>query len=222
VTQRSAARLLVVTLVLLVAGTAARARDAGAPRAWSFDRDAAEAPPAGFDFAQTGGGKPGRWLVRPDASAPSRPNVLAQLDGDPTDARFLVAVPRMTPVRDAVVSVRCKPVAGKVDQACGLVFRYRDERSYDLVRANPLESNIRFYQVRDGRRKQLASYEGSVTAGAWHELRVEAVGERVRVQWDGTQVLAARGPGAPVPGRVGVWTKADSVTSFDDLTVTAR
>lgn len=211
-----------ILVAVLLAIVGARADDAATARTWGFDRDRAEEAPAGFDFVWTGGGRPGRWVVRADATAPSRPHVLAQLGADATDERFLVAVARAPSLRDLGLSVRCKPLAGRVDQACGLVFRYRDERNYDLVRANALENNVRFYEVRGGRRRQLADHRGSIAAGVWHELRVEATGTRVRVHWDGVAVIDARNASAPAPGRVGLWTKADSVTSFDDLSVAPR
>src|SRR2546423_645165 len=92
---------------------------------WNFDSDAPGAPPSGFSFGKTGSGKPGQWVVRTAPDAPSAPNVLAQVDADTTDYRFPVAVANESTWCDVRLSVRCKPVSGKVDQACGLVFRYR-------------------------------------------------------------------------------------------------
>lgn len=190
-----------------------------ASRTYDFDSDRTDAAPTGFSFGRTGGGSPGRWVVRAEADAPSRPNVLAQLDADDTDVRFPVAVADATSLRDLRLSVRCKPVSGRVDQACGLVFRYRDENNYFITRANPLENNIRLYAVKDGKRRQLASWSGTVTGAAWHEYVVEALGDHIQVSWDGAKVLDHRDSTFMEPGRVGVWTKADSVTYFDDLRV---
>ncbi len=158
-------------------------------------------------------------MVRAEADAPSRPNVLAQLDADDTDVRFPVAVADVPSLRDLRFSVRCKPVSGRVDQACGLVFRYRDENNYFITRSNPLENNIRLYTVKDGKRRQLASWSGTVTAGAWHEYIVEVRGDHIQVWWDGAEVLDHRDSTFMEAGRVGLWTKADSVTYFDDLRV---
>ena len=115
--------------------------------------------------------------------------------------------------------MKCKPVSGKVDQACGLVFRFKDENNYYLTRANALEDNIRIYFVKDGKRKQFASFSGKVTGATWHELRVDAKGDHFEVFWDGKKVLEATDKTFADAGKVGVWTKADSVTEFDDLTV---
>ncbi len=191
----------------------------GSTRAWSFDADSAEAPPAGFSFARTGSGGQGRWIVKSEKDAPSGPNVLAQVDTDDTDYRFPVAVVQDTSVRDLNLSVKCKPVSGKVDQACGLVFRYEDSNNYYITRANALEDNVRLYYVKDGSRKQFAGWNGKITRGTWHELRVNAKGDHFEVSWDGKKVIDAKDETFTKAGKVGVWTKADSVTYFDDLSV---
>ena len=211
---RMRAGLFLATTLL---GSVALAQSA--PTTWSFDASAVDAPPAGFRFEKTNGGAPGRWIVRAEADAPSPENVLAQVDPDDTDGRFPMAVADAPSLRDLRLSVKCKPVGGRVDQACGLVFRYQDANNYYLTRANALEGNVRLYSVKDGRRKQLASWSGEVPAGRWSELRVEARGETLRVFWNGQQVIDERNSIFPESGRVGVWTKADSITYFDDLAV---
>jgi len=163
----------------------------------------------------------GRWVVRAEADAPSKPNVLAQLDADRTDYRFPIAVSAEPGLRDVRVTVRCKAVSGKVDEACGLVARYRDENNYYVTRANALEDNIRLYFVRDGSREQLASWSGKVTPNVWHEYRFELRGDHLEVAWDGQKVLDHHDSTFADAGRAGVWTKADSVTYFDDLKIEA-
>ena len=207
---------LLVPLCCAVAGLAV----AAAPIVWSFDGDAPDKAPTGFSFGRTGQGGPGKWVVKTDKGAPSGGRVLAQIDADDTDYRFPVAVADAPVARDVVLSVRCKPVSGKVDQACGLVFRYRDADNYYVTRANALEGNVRLYHVKDGQRKQLASWNGTVRSGAWHELALEAKGDHLQVQWDGKRVIDARDKTFPEAGKVGLWTKADSVTYFDDLRAT--
>lgn len=191
-----------------------------AGQTWSFDADKAGGPPAGFAYGRTGSGKPGSWIIRAEPGAPSGANVLAQLDADSTDYRFPVAVANEPSLRDVRVSVKCEPISGRVDQACGLVFRYRDENNYYLTRANALENNVRLYVVKDGHRKQLESWSGAVTGKAWHELRVDAREDRFEVYWDGKKVLEGKDRTFADAGKVGVWTKADSVTYFDDLRAT--
>src|SRR6266852_7032688 len=115
-------------------------------KTWNFDSDAVGKPPAGFSFGRTGKGAEGQWVVRAEADAPSKPNVLAQVSTDDTDNRFPVAFtgPEM---KDLRLSVKCKPISGKVDQGCGLVFRLKDADNYYIVRANALEDNVRLYHV---------------------------------------------------------------------------
>jgi hypothetical protein len=95
----------------------------------------------------------------------------------------------------------------------------RDADNYYLTRANALEGNVRLYFVRGGNREQIASYSGKVTAGAWHELRAIAKGDRLEVHWDGAKVLEQQDKTFADAGSIGVWTKADSVTEFDDLSM---
>lgn len=184
---------------------------------WNFDTDRPGKPPAGFSFRRTGNGDVGAWVIVVDDGH----QFLGQLGADATSFRFPVAVADEPRLRDVRVSVRCKPVSGTVDQACGLVARYQDENNYLVTRANALEGNVRLYTVKSGRREQIADHTGPVSANAWHELRLELRGDRIQVAWDRRQVLSHRDVTFPNAGRVGVWTKADSITYFDDLIVEA-
>jgi hypothetical protein len=188
---------------------------------WNFDAESVGQAPSGFTFGRTGNGRLGRWLIQEDKAAPSGRQVLAQLDGDQTSYRFPVAVVNEPSLRDLQLSVHCKPVAGTVDQACGVVFRYSDENNYYVARANALENNIRFYYVKGGKRIQLATWDGRVFSGVWHDLRVEARGDRFSVFWDGQNVINASDKTFSEEGKIGLWTKADSVTYFDELVVEA-
>lgn len=205
--------LTAVTAVVLATATRAQERE---PVKFSFDSDAVGEPPQGFEFGRTGGGAQGRWIVKAEKDAPSGASVLAQVDADGTDYRFPVAFtgPEM---RDLRLSVKCRPVSGKVDQGCGLVFRLKDADNYYVTRANALENNVRLYHVVKGRRIQFAGWNGKVQSGVWHELRVEARGDHLQVYWDGKRVLDVRDTTFSGSGRVGVWTKSDSITYFDDL-----
>ncbi len=190
-------------------------------KTWSFDSDEADAAPAGFTVGRTGKGAEGKWLVKAVPDAPSGGKVLAQTDGDRTDSRFPVAVADEPTLKDLRLSVKCKPVAGKVDQGCGLVFRYQDPDNYYVTRANALEDNVRLYHVVEGRRGQLAGWDGKVASGVWHDLRVDAKGDHIEVYFDGKKVLDARDATYGGAGKVGVWTKADSIIYFDDLSAQA-
>lgn len=194
----------------------------GSGTVWNFDSMVVGQPPSAFSFSRTGSGRLGRWAVRAVPDAPSGANVLAQEDDDRTDYRFPLAVADAPSLRDVRVSVRCKPVQGRVDRACGIVWRYVDENNYYLTRANALENNVRLYYVQNGRRVQIAGWNGPVTSGTWHELRADMVGDHMEVYFNGAKVMDAHDGRFSTPGRIGLWTKADSQTLFDDLAATPR
>jgi hypothetical protein len=203
------------------APSAAPRRTAAAATTYGFEDDAVGAALAGFTSARTGGGRVGTWVVRAEPGAPSGANVVAQTDADPTDARYPILFAKAPVLADVAVSVRCKPISGKVDQACGLVCRLKDANNYYLTRANALENNVRLYAVEGGKRRQLASYDGPVTRGQWHTFSMICQGDTLTVTWDGAKVLTQQDSTFRDAGNVGLWTKADSVTSFDDLVARA-
>jgi hypothetical protein len=196
---------------------------ATAQRAWSwnFDADTAGAAPSRFSFGRTGNGRQGVWTVRAEATAPSAPNALAQQDADSTNFRFPIAVAAEPRLKDVRVSVKCRLVAGNVDRACGLVARYQSQNDYLITRANALENNVRLYTVIEGKRRELASFDTEVSTGAWHDYSFELRGDQLQVFWNGKRVIDHRDGALLQPGLVGVWTKADSLTYFDDLSAHA-
>ncbi len=191
----------------------------GGGRTWDFQGDAVSSPPAGFSFGRTGGGREGKWVVLADATAPAGDHVLAQTDTDETDYRFPVAVADAPQVKGLRLEVRCKPVSGKIDEACGVVFRFKDADNYYVARANALEDNVNLYHVVNGRRRQIKGWNGKVAPNTWHILAVEARGDHLQVFWEGKQIIDAKDDTFRDAGKVGLWTKADSVTYFDALTV---
>jgi hypothetical protein len=189
---------------------------------YDFDNDTPGHLPAKFHTAKTGGGAQEKWVVTADPAAPSKPNVVTQTSTDQTDYRFPLLISDEGSFQDLDISVKFKAVSGSIDRAGGLVFRLKDPNNYYIVRANALENNYRLYHVVNGRRSQFAGANLRVTSGEWHELRVEAVGNRIVCYYDGDKKIDATDGTFKDPGKVGLWTKADSVTSFDDLKVTAK
>ena len=183
----------------------------------NFDSDPVGQPPAGFTSYPTGGGPPGKWQVKEMADAPSGKHVVEQTDADSTDYRFPVLIADKTEYRDLDVSVKGKAISGKGDQGIGLVFRFRDPKSYYVVRANALENNFRLYKMVNGQRLQFAGANVQVTSGQWHTLRVAVKGDHITCSFDGKQLIDAHDK-TYANGKVGLWTKADSVIAFDDLT----
>jgi hypothetical protein len=189
---------------------------------YSFDKDVVGKLPAKFHDALTGQGAKGQWAVRADSSAPSQPNMLAQTSTEKADYRFPLAIADEGSFKDLDISVKFKAVSGDVDRAAGIVFRLADANNYYVVRANALENNYRLYHVIKGRRVQFAGANFKVASGEWHELRVECVGNHIICYYDGEKKIDATDETFKEAGKVGLWTKADSVTYFDDLRVTAK
>src|SRR5215472_8995417 len=195
---------------------------AGVSFTYSFDNDTVGAMPVKFHSARTGQGTESKWEVMADPTAPSKPNVVAQTSTDKTDYRFPLLIADEGAFKDLELSVKFKAVSGEVDRAGGLVFRLKDANNYYIVRANALEDNYRLYHVVAGKRRQFAGANFKVTSGEWHELRVECVGNKIICYYDGAKKIEATDDTFKDGGKIGLWTKADSVTYFDDLKVTAR
>jgi hypothetical protein len=195
---------------------------AGKGFVYNFDSDATDRMAARFHGALTGQGGKSEWVVKADSSAPSQPNVLAQVSNDKTDYRFPLAIADEGSFQDLDLSVKFKAVSGEVDRAAGLVFRLKDANNYYIVRANALESNYRLYHVVAGKRVQFAGANFKVASGEWHELRVECIGNKMTCYYDGDKKIESTDDTFKEAGKVGLWTKADSVTYFDDFRVNAK
>jgi hypothetical protein len=179
----------------------------------NFDADAVGGLPSGWIAGVTGRGA-AHWTVEADPSAPSKPNVLKQ--GGQGD--FPWCVIRNSALTDGFVEVKFKPLSGKQDQAGGLVWRWKDGNNYYIARANALENNISLYYTQDGRRMTIKYVDAPVAKNQWHMLRIEFMGKRIRVALDGKRYIDLDDERIIGAGAVGVWTKADSVTAFDDFT----
>ena len=178
----------------------------------SFDTDKPGALPAGWSAGVTGQGTP-KWSVEADGTAPSKPNVLKQSGA----GTFPWCVRKNVSVTDGFVEVKFKSISGREDQAGGLVWRWRDGEHYYVARANALENNVSLYYTANGRRNTIKYVEAPVPANVWHTLRVEFSGKRIKVVLNGKIYIEIEDIRITGPGSVGVWTKADSVTAFDDF-----
>ena len=179
----------------------------------NFDDATPGAAPPGWTATKTGKGE-AKWTIEKDDTAPSKPNVLKQSG----EAAYPVCLKNGTSLKDGFVEVKFKPIAGKEDQAGGLVWRARDSDNYYIARANALEDNVTIYHTIKGKRTEKKRTNAKVASNQWHTLRVDFssghftvafVGEKA-IEWDDQTFTEA--------GMVGVWTKADSVTLFDDFT----
>jgi hypothetical protein len=216
-------------LSLVLAGATLAAQETGR-RVIDFEADKPDQPPASFSFALTGSGRPGVWVVKKDDVAPDRGNVLAQTDADRTSYRFPVAIYNDITTKDVDISVRFRPVSGRGDQGAGLVWRYQDANNYYVVRANALEGNVVLYKVEKGKRTDLPvtgsgrtyGKKATVPKNTWSQMGVTVRGSLFTVSLNGQGLYEVEDTTFTMPGKVGLWTKADSVIHFDDLTVVSR
>jgi 3-keto-disaccharide hydrolase len=183
----------------------------------NFDQEKAGTAPAGWICGVTGTGSP-RWAVEADASAPSAPNVLRQ-SGSGT---FPWCVKKGASVADGFVEVKFKAEKGRQDQAGGVVWRWADGDRYYVARANALENNVSLYYTTRGKRNTIRYVDAPVPGNVWHTLRVEFAGARIKVLLNGKAYIEAQDDHIAGAGAVGVWTKADSVTVFDDFAFGAK
>ena len=198
-----------VVAMLSIAGLVA----AAVPENDNFDTAIAGQPPAGWTATKTGSGN-AKWTIEKDDTAPSKPNVLKQSGV----ATYPVCFKDDTNLKDGFVEVKFKSISGKEDQAGGVVWRLKDANNYYVARANALEDNVTIYDTMNGRRTERKRANMKVATNQWHTLRVDFQGSRFTVTLDGKKALEWDDSTFKDAGKVGVWTKADSVTLFDDFT----
>lgn len=204
-------RTLLATTVMAATATAALAETDG------FDLASPGAPPPGWTCGVTGRGAP-VWKVEADLSAPSKPNVLKQTG----QGNYPWCVKKDASLANGFVEVKFKPLSGSEDQAGGLVWRWKDGNNYYVARANALENNVSLYRTERGQRMTIKYVDAPVAANQWHVLRVEFADRHITVLLDGKRYIDLDDSGIAEAGAVGVWTKADSVTAFDDFSFAGR
>jgi 3-keto-disaccharide hydrolase len=183
----------------------------------NFDNMKTDASPPGWTATQTGSGT-AKWTVEKDNSAPSRPNILKQSG----QAAFPVCFKNDTSIKDGFVEVKFKPIAGKEDQAGGVIWRLHDANNYYIARANALENNVTIYHTVKGKRTEKKRTNMKVVSGQWHTLHVDFNGNHFTVTFDGKKAIEWDDDTFTDAGKVGVWTKADSVTEFDDFSYASK
>jgi len=178
----------------------------------NFDSAETGKPPSGWAATKTGKGE-AKWTIEKDDTAPSKPNVLKQSG----EATYPVCLKNDTSVKDGFVEVKFKPVSGKEDQAGGVIWRCMDADNYYIARANALEDNVTIYHTVKGKRTEKKRTDMKVASGEWHSLRVDFSGSHFIATFDGKKAIEWEDETFSEAGKVGVWTKADSVTLFDDF-----
>ena len=212
----------VVALILLT-GCRAGGKSAGmASLTMDFEGVPSGEMPAGWRTAETNAkGTPATWRVIADAGAPSGGRVFALTETANSNGTYNLAIADGSEHRDFALTVKVLAVSGEEDQGGGPIWRCRDADNYYVCRINPLEDNYRVYKVIGGKRKKLGSATVALSAGRWYTLSVRMKGSTITCDLDGESMLEAEDGDLPDAGMIGLWTKADAVTSFDDLTIQA-
>ena len=208
-------------LVVLATGGLAMAEDK--VKLLKFSKDDIGKVPAGWKAEKTGKGEGSVWKVVEDPTAPSQSGVaLAQTAKSPGGV-FNICVAEDTKYKDVTLSVSFKAIAGESDQGGGFVWRYQDNNNYYICRMNPLEDNYRVYHVVNGKRIQIGTKEGvKVPKGEWHKLKVEVKGNKMEGYLDGEKLWEVTDDTFKEAGKVGLWTKADAQSHFDQFTVSGK
>lgn len=207
---------------------------AAAEHKFDFSQSREGEVPEGFRSTVTGRGKPGDWKVILEEVAPilppltSRPAsshtshaVLAQVAQDPTDEHFPLLVYEGEKFGDFTLTTRFETVRGVIEQMAGVAFRIQNESNYYVVRASSLGNTFRFYKVLDGQRGPPVGPELPIASGTWHQLTVECKGNQIRCLLDGKELISVTDKANAIPnGKIGFWTKSDSVSYFGDTTIT--
>ena len=212
--HRPRALAITVLAVLLTIPCCGRADE------WTFEDSTIGNLPKGWSAAKTGNGAGSVWKVIDDATAPAGPKVLAQTSSDGKGSLFNLCVASEPKLADVEIKLSLKAVTGKIDQGGGPVWRYQDANNYYIARVNPLETNFRVYTINDGMRVQLATADVPAASGQWHTIRVVHRGQHIQCSLNGKLLLDVNDGAISKPGQVGLWTKADAVTSFDAVSVT--
>ena len=197
-------------LMLIAGGIAAQ----DGKMSWNFDANKVGEIAKGFT------NDVGKWEVVADDTAPSKPNVLAQLAKSPGPTFNLILLSD-TDYKDVDIAVKMKAIAGSADQGGGIVWRAKDAKNYYVARYNPLEDNYRLYHVVNGQRSELKSANIPHTLG-WQTLRVAMTGDHIECYCDGKKYMDVKDSTFKEAGKIGLWTKADAQTRFDDLAVSGR
>lgn len=207
------------------------ARLPGAPAVISFDNCAPGTVPSGWTIAMTHAGTPPLWKIVSDSPSLKDGCSLAQVSRDPTAGRFPLAIWNAQSISDGEVSVAFKAVAGNIDRAAGIVWRYQDANNYYVVRANALENNVVLYKVENGVRLSIApkglpsrSYgvKHAISSGRWNTLRVIFQEKLFIISLNDERLFEAEDRTFMKPGKTGLWTKADSVTYFSRFAISGK
>ena len=227
---------------ILLFGTIVSWADPKLKKTWNFDSEVAGTLPKNFIVGTLVDGRSaGKWQVidmktsmnlldkldqrdhtrvrkvLQNSGAPSAPHVFAQLKNWGYFTDFNVVLVGKTTATDFDLKVSFLAIAGRGDMGGGLIWRAQDHKNYYIARANPLEQNIRFYRVVNGVRHKLENFNHIISIKAWQTLQVVARGNRFKIFFNEQPVIDISDETFQAGGKIGLWTKADALTYFDDL-----
>lgn len=210
---------LTIMLLCTTPGPSLAAESSNSLRGWTFDAEPPGTLPQDFKIGTLFDGRPaGEWKVLETGRSQSPPHVLGQLQGKGAEHAYKTVLINSTRGSNLDLQVSFLAIEGKADMGGGLIWRAADDRNYYLTRANPSEQNLRIYQVVKGVRHMIQNFDQIINIRSWHTLRVVMKGCRVQVLFDEKQIFELCDETFK-EGKIGLWTKSDAVTYFDDLTL---
>jgi hypothetical protein len=187
---------------------------------WNFDKQKVGAVPTGWKVAETTGkGKPGKWEVIADTTAPSAPNIVALTKTQNTGNTFNLLMAEGPILKDLDLEVKVKVISGKNNQGSGLLWRAIDPNNYYLARWTPLSNNFRVYCIKDSKPRQLATVNVKIDPKAWHTIKINHQGDKIMAFLDGKKLIDVNDITLAKAGMIGLCTKADAAAAFDDIQV---
>ena len=207
-----------ITGLLYASSSTVHAQAKPHERQWAFDKEKVGAVPDGWRAGETNGNsKPGKWEIVGDGSAPTPPNAVALSRTENSGRTYNLLLAEKTSFRDVEIRIKVRANDGREDQGGGPIWRAKDERNYYIARWNPLEDNFRVYYVKEGIRKQIGSARVHLDAKGWHQIRIRNVGDKIIAEIDGKSLIEVTDSTFKDTGMIGLWTKADAATAFDDV-----
>jgi hypothetical protein len=176
------------------------------------------APPAGFELLPSGEGKQGQWRVVQDATATAG-LAIEQAGVEVTEDRFPLAIYKTAPLKNVEISLRLKATGGRIDQGGGVVVRLMSPDNYYLVQVDALRDRVLLSRVTNGVSEEIVGVDADIASHAWHTLAVRAKDDRISVSFDGNWMFTGYDKALSHAGRIALWTKGDSVTRFDNISI---
>ncbi len=210
-------------IVLIALGTLVIASESGEKAKasiWTFENEELGKVPKDWEITETNGNeKLAAWKVVEMDGAPSGEKAFVLTETKNVKRTYNLAIAKKTCYKDLTIDLKVKSMTGEEDQGGGPIWRAKDKDNYYIARWNPLEDNFRVYYVKDSNRTQIASANVKTDTSKWHDIKIVMVGNMITASFDDKIVIKLEDSTFTEAGMVGLWTKADAATAFDDLKV---